>query len=120
MRTRMVTVAICFLLSANMAYADISDVESYANECYSFLRRAYSERDLDDAQDYARKAMYAAQSAASEAEDLGLDDAAGSFEDAYNYARRARNENNIDGLQTLVRRAMRSCEEGQSELRYGN
>ena len=107
-------VGFCFVPSV---YAgDCSSALSSADDAYTYARRGYNASALDELQDYARKAMYAAEEAESEANDCGCEQAASEASDAYGYARRAYREDDFDYAQTYMRRARSSADDAMSYL----
>ena len=124
------------------AYSSASDANAYADDAYSFARKAYYADNLDDIQYYAKKAMSAAediQSSASDAESYAINaetyaagcncsygeyyasetysaasDASTYADEIYSNARKAYNSDNLDDAQYYAKKAMRSAEDAQS------
>jgi len=112
----------------------ISNTESYANDAYSYAKKAYNSDNLDDAQYYAKKAMNSADDAIDEAgnaqsyaSDCGCDDgisyasnAESNADDAYSYAKKAYNSDTIEDAQYYARKAKSSAEDAESEASSGS
>ena len=105
-----------FCFSTAVYAGDCSDALSSADDAYRYARRGYNASDLDELQYYARKAMYAAEEAESEADACRCEQAASEASDAYSYARRAYREDDFDYAQTLMRRARSSADSAMSYL----
>ena len=92
---------------------DCDDVKSYADDAYSYFRKAYNASSLEDAQYYAKKGMNAASSAEDEADDsdCDCDDAESAASYAYSYGKKAYNSDNISDAQYYAKKAMNSASE---------
>ena len=92
---------------------DCDDVKSYAEDAYSFFKKAYNASSLDDAQSYAKKGMNEASSAEDEADDSDCDceDAESAASDAYSYGKKAYNSDNLSDAQYYAKKAMNSASE---------
>lgn len=101
---------IMFLSAATLAHADCSDVESKADDAYTYARRALRETDFDSAQNHMRRAKNFADDAKSSADDCGCDDAESYADDAYTYARRGYNASNLRELWNYAKRTMGAAE----------
>jgi hypothetical protein len=92
---------------------DCDDVKSYADDAYSYFKKAYNASSVEDAQMYAKKGMNAASSAEDEADDsyCDCDDAESSASDAYSYGKKAYNSDNLSDAQYYAKKAMNSASE---------
>lgn len=109
------------------------DVQSSADDSYSYAKKAYYADNLDDAQYYAKKAkssaddaMSYASDAQSYASDCGCDDgesyasnAESYADDAYSYAKKAYYADNLDEAQYYAKKAKSSAEDCESEASSG-
>ena len=99
--------------SLNNNKKDCDDVKSYADDAYSYFKKAYNASSLEDAQYYAKKGMNAASSAEDEADDsdCDCDDAESAASDAYSYGKKAYNSDNLSDAQYYAKKAMNSASE---------
>lgn len=100
-----------FSISSNKK--DCDDVKSYADDAYSYFKKAFNASSLEDAQSYAKKGMNAASSAEDEADDsdCDCDDAESSASDAYSYGKKSYNSDNLSDAQYYAKKAMNSASE---------
>jgi hypothetical protein len=96
--------------------ADCDDAKAYADDAYTYARRAYNATTLSELHRNAKKAMDAASSAESEASSCGCSDAESSASDAYSYARKALREDDFDEAQSYARKARNAADELVSQL----
>ncbi len=129
-----------FFLSISSVYAQcdyyqssMSDVQSYADDTYSYAKKACHANNLVDAQYYAKKAMKRAEDAMSSASDAqsyasdcGCDNgesyasnAESYADDAYSYAKKAYNSDNLEDAQYYARKAKSRAEDCESEASSG-
>jgi len=96
---------------------DCDDVKSYADDAYSYFKKAYNASSLEDAQYYAKKGMNAASNAEDEADDsdCDCDDAESAASDAYSYGKKAYNSDNLSDAQYYAKKAMYSASEISDE-----
>jgi hypothetical protein len=92
---------------------DCDDVKSYADDAYSYFRKAYFANSIEDAQFYAKKGMGAAYDAEDEADDIecDCDDAETSASDSYSYGKKSYNSNKLSDAQYYAKKAMNSASE---------
>jgi hypothetical protein len=92
---------------------DCEDVKSYADDAYSYFKKAYYASSLEDAQYYAKKGMNEASSAEDEADDSDCDcvDAESVASDAYSYGKKSYNSGNLEDAQYYAKKAMNSASE---------
>ena len=100
-----------FTISSNKK--DCDDVKSYAEDSYSYFRKAYNASYLEDAQMYAKKGINEASSAEDSANDsdCDCDDAESSASDAYSYGKKSYNSDNLSDAQYYAKKAMNSASE---------
>lgn len=89
------------------------DVKSYADEAYSYFRKAYFSNSIEDAHHYAKKGMSAAYDAEDEADEseCDCDNAETSASDSYTYGKKSYNSNNLSDAQYYAKKAMNSASE---------
>ena len=104
-------ILIAFTITGNKK--DCDDVKSYADDAYSYFKKAYNSSSLEDANMYAKKGMNAASSAEDEADDsdCDCDDAESSASDAYSYGKKSNNSDNLSDAQYYAKKAMNSASE---------
>jgi ABC-type transporter lipoprotein component MlaA len=112
----LVILIVVFTLSAFTMQSkrkDCDDLKSYAEDAYSYFRKAYKASSLDDVQAYAKKGMRASSDAEDEADDsdCDCDDAESSASDAYSYGKKAYNSDNLPDAQSYAKKAMNSASE---------
>ena len=92
---------------------DCDDVKTYADDAYSYFKKAYNASTLDDAQSYAKKGMNESSSAEDEAEDSECDceNAESAASDAYSYGKKSYNSDNLSDAQYYAKKAMNSASE---------
>ncbi|MCM4171862.1 hypothetical protein DHD32_10245 [Arenibacter sp. TNZ] len=111
----------------------MSDVLSYADDCSSYVKKAYNANNLEDAQYYAKIAMNSADDAMSSASDAqsyasdcDCDDgenyasnARSNADDAYSYAKKAYNADKLEDAQYYAKKAKSSAEDCEGEASSG-
>lgn len=110
------TLCACFFMTSftkPSTKKDCDDVKSYADDAYSYFKKAYNAGSLDDAQSYAKKGMNASSSAEDEADDseCDCDDAESSASYAYSYGKKAYNSDNLSDAQYYAKKAMNLASE---------
>jgi hypothetical protein len=92
---------------------DCDDAKSYADDAYSYFRKAYFANSIENAQYYAKKGMSAAYDAEDEADDseCDCDDAETSANDSYSYGKKSYNSDNLSDAQYYAKKAMNSASE---------
>jgi hypothetical protein len=92
---------------------DCDDVKTYADDAYTYFKKAYNASSLDDAQTYAKKGMNASSDAEDEADDsdCDCDGAESSANDAYSYGKKAYNSEKLSDAQYYAKKAMKSASE---------
>ena len=103
-----------FSLVPTIVLADCTDAETYADDAYTYARRALRTSDFDEAQSLMRRARNAAEDAQTEAEECKCEEAASYAEDAYTHARKSYNATNLRELQYYAQRAMKAADDAKS------
>ena len=106
------------ILFHHACFADCSDCESEAYYGVRDAEEAYNSSDLDDCQDYARKAYRHFSFAESYAQDCYCDVAGSEAYDAYRDAKKAYNAFDLYDCQDYVRKAIRHGRDAESEASY--
>lgn len=93
------------------AQKNCADVKSYANNAYSYFKKAYNASSLEDGQSYAKKGMNEASNAEYEANrsKCDCDDAESEASSAYSYGKKAYNSDSLSDLQYYAKKAMNSA-----------
>ncbi|SHE46202.1 hypothetical protein [Pedobacter caeni] len=87
------------------------------SEAHDYARKAYlNATDVENANDYLKKAMSYFEDAESDANEVDCDDAQSSAADGYSYAKKGYNETDPGEIERYAKKAMNEAEEGKNSM----